>query len=739
MNKISNKCEDEQIHLLGLIQPYGILIILDKDLKVKTHSQVIEPLNKVFHEEDWLDKNIQEILRLPFEKIQHAFDELSEQNQAENPHRFSQEFVVEDQEFYLSMYWTNGLLYLEFEVKHNKQGNLNLSFNSYLQKISQSQDSLWQDLSDILGELMGFDRVMIYQFLEDSSGIVVAEHLKDQSLSSFLGFHYPEFDIPQQARALYSKNHIRFIVDTDVAPNHMISIGEEIDLQRVGIRSLSPIHLQYLRNGGFRSSLSISIIVKGKLWGLVCCQNEMPLHVDLQRRNLAFTLTHYAASRFQYLEHEEKLTYLGESQKLESQIKEAIYLKNNVFRDLEPIMPQLMEAMISDGIAIIQGDEIMTFGETPGKSSISNFISSVKSELKDIYLSNLHDKYSNMDSSLFFEDFPGIAFLPIEGPLGFTLIWFRKETPVIKKWAGKPEKDFVLDEADQVLKPSPRTSFQLYMEEVKGSAIKWTQREVLFLQRIKDVLQQGMLKKASRIAALNEQLIEMNNALDTYAYTISHDLKNPLTAIKLSGEFLSVRDSVPDGLKKKMTQNILDGVNNIVNMLDKIHSFSKASVFDYQPVLISTDKFIKEIVEIARERYSSGGLNVSFGELLPVYGEKTLVYQLFVNIIGNAIKYSSKSKNPTVSISSEQLDNGVNYKVIDNGIGIKKSELETVYEIFKRMSNSAGFEGSGVGMAIVKRIVDKLNLKISIESNLGVGTEIVIFFPDYTIDKTFHE
>jgi len=81
----------------------------------------------------------------------------------------------------------------------------------------------------------------------------------------------------------------------------------------------------------------------------------------------------------------------------------------------------------------------------------------------------------------------------------------------------------------------------------------------------------------------------------------------------------------------------------------------------------------------------------------------------------------------------------VSYKVIDNGIGIKKSELETVYEIFKRMSNSAGFEGSGVGMAIVKRIVDKLNLKISIDSNLGVGTEITIFFPDYTIDKTFHE
>ncbi len=730
MNKISNNCEDEQIHLLGLIQPYGILIILDKDLIIQTHSQVIDSLNKVFNKGEWTGKNIYDILRIPEEQIKNSFTEIFDENQVENSHRFSQEFILDGQEFYLSMYWTNGLLYLEFEIKNNKQGNLNLSFNSHLQKISQSQENLWQDLSDIIGGLLGFDRVMIYQFLEDSSGIVVAEHLKNKDLTSFLGYHYPEFDIPKQARALYSKNHIRFIIDTDSQPNFLINIDQEIDLQKVGLRSLSPIHLQYLRNGGFRSSLSISIMVMGKLWGLVCCQNELPLHADLQRRNLAYTLTHYAASKFQHLEHEEKLSYFEESQKLESQIKEAIFLKNNIFRDLEAIMPALKEAMISDGMAIIQGDDIIISGDTPANSSISNFISSVKSELKDIYLTNQHDKNSRMDSRLFFEEFPGIAFLPIEGPSGFTLIWFRKETPVIKKWAGRPEKDFVLDVSEQVMKPSPRTSFQLYMEEVKGSSIKWTQREVLFLQRIKEVLQQGMLKKASRIAALNEQLIEMNNALDTYAYTISHDLKNPLTAIKLSGEFLSVRDTVPDSLKKKMTQNILDGVNNIVNMLDKIHSFSKASVFDYQPVLISTEKFIKEIVEIARERYSSGNLNVSYGELLPIYGEKTLIYQLFVNIIGNAIKYSSKSKLPTVSITSEQLKNGVRYKVIDNGIGIKKSELETVYEIFKRMSNSSGFEGSGVGMAIVKRIVDKLNLTISIDSNLGVGTEIAIFFPD---------
>ncbi|WKK57181.1 ATP-binding protein [Sphingobacterium sp. BN32] len=728
----AKKCEDEKIHLLGLIQPIGFLVIIDREQRILAHSDIPATALCVYKTTEIVGKRVPDVIADEWQELNLQLDSALKLIEKQNTLRFSEEIVLGETAFYISLYGVNNLFHLEFELKPNYKSAQNLSFNSHLNTLSRSTETLWQELSRIVSELLPYDRIMVYKFNEDSSGIVVAETVADEKLERYLGFNYPEFDIPKQARELYSKNHLRFIVDATADPTTLKTAeNREFDLQQVAIRSLSPIHLQYLQNAGFKSSLSISIMVMGKLWGLVCCQHPEALHVDLQQRNLALTATHYAAARFQHLKNEERLEYIEDALNLEIKIKETILLKNNVYQQLKVYSSDLNEFMKSEGFALLQDNDIYTYGLTPPRLQIAKFVEALRKHRPSLYLSNHHHADSLAGVDISFKDFPGIAYLPIIGPAGFQLIWFRQEIETIKKWAGKPEKNYSFDEKSNSTVPSPRTSFDVWMEQVKGTSAKWTFRESYFIQRLRDLLQETLLKKASEISNLNEQLIEMNNALDTYSYTISHDLKNPLSAIKLSGEFLRSKDNVPDQMRKRMTTNILEGVETIVNMLDKIHEFTKANVFNYEPELINTDKFIDEIVTHSKDRFSTERTTVFCKNLLPVYGEKTLIYQLFLNIIGNAIKYSAKSEQPHVEIQSYVENNGVMYIITDNGIGMEKEELDSIYEIFKRMSNSAGFDGSGVGMAIVKRIVDKLGIKISIQSNVGVGTEVYLYFPNH--------
>ena len=138
--------------------------------------------------------------------------------------------------------------------------------------------ALCHDAARVFRQFTGFDRVMIYRFLDDDAGVVVAED-RDPSLHGFLNHHFPASDIPRQARALYVRNRTRAIPDIGYtpAPLRPASAGlAQLDMSDVDLRSVSPIHLQYLKNMGVAASASISIVKDGVLWGLVACHSATP-------------------------------------------------------------------------------------------------------------------------------------------------------------------------------------------------------------------------------------------------------------------------------------------------------------------------------------------------------------------------------------------------------------------------------------------------------------------------------
>ena len=162
-------------------------------------------------------------------------------------------------------------------------------FNSYrgsLERVegAESIDEIAALMAEEVKHFTGFDRVMVYRFAEDFSGEVIAEE-REEEMEPYLGLRYPASDIPPQARELYRTNLVRLLRDVDAEPvaimsSNGVADAAKLDLGKSVLRAMSPVHLQYLRNMGVASSLTISLISGGALWGLIACHHREPKFVS---------------------------------------------------------------------------------------------------------------------------------------------------------------------------------------------------------------------------------------------------------------------------------------------------------------------------------------------------------------------------------------------------------------------------------------------------------------------------
>lgn len=189
-----------------------------------------------------------------------------------------------------------------------------------------------------------------------------------------------------------------------------------------------------------------------------------------------------------------------------------------------------------------------------------------------------------------------------------------------------------------------------------------------------------------------------------------------------------MKNNITTELLHKLATNMLDSSSLISDMLDKVHELSKSNSVALNLELLDPTSKIILIAESSKNQYDVTHLDFILGDILPIKGERTLIYQLFLNIVGNAIKYSSKQEKPKVEVYSTASDKKVTYFIIDNGIGMDLKNGNNIFEIFQRLPNSSGYEGSGIGLSIVRRIIDRLGAEIKVESSLGKGTTIQIQF-----------
>lgn len=717
-------CEDEQIHLCGRIQNFGYLIVFDLSYNCIAASENICDL---FFEKatSVLNKKISFFENIMSFKINTDFNHLKE-NEYNN--KFDYYKIIRNNRTYqLSVYIQDE--HIIFEIEENGDDNIDLLNLQYININIENSLNIWQSVCDNFLDILGFDRIMVYQFLEDATGMVVAESINGK-LAPVLGFRYPEFDIPTQARNLYLKNLDRQIPNIYADPIQIIGINPlSIDLSKSKIRALSPIHLQYLENAEVTASASFSIVIEGKLWGLVCCQHQSQNYVSISQRKLCNYIITLASNKFYKNNKILKSSQQQFIDDVERELKDKLFYSENIYNTLSQFVNRFMYILSAKGAILVSANTIFKCGKVPS-DDVFNYIKedlNQKFKKKNVYATY---SYSNTKRNklLDTETCSGIARINFDTEGKHCIYFFKPEIIKDEIWAGAPEKFLNFSIESKRLEYSPRTSFVAWKNEVKGESNKWSNFDYTFLETLHSIITDTIIRKEKEKLKLDEELALINRSnLDDF-FMLDQKMIESLEEIRESSFYKKSIMGLSESEVFEHSNTILETTILTQHVISKTIDLALDNANNKHYNFIKIENFIGEIVNDALDVFKIKRSKIRIGDLLPVKGDKTLLHELFLNLIFNAVKFSSKKELAHIEIYSTKNKNEVTYYIQDNGIGLNTNDQDLPFVIFKKLSNAAGYEGDGVGLATVKRIVKRLNAEISFKSEVGVGTTFMIIF-----------
>lgn len=726
-------CDKEPIEIPGAIQAHGILLAIDKDYKICYCSE-----NVAYHfsvsAHSILGKHINTIEKLLLPQGGSFIEQLIKI--AHTPRGFAAvnpyPVLIKNIDYNLILAQSNDLYLLEFEpAGSDLDVDVQQVIGSNLSEILADANlgKLLERTAEQVKKIIAYDRVMVYKFHEDGHGEVVAES-KTNDLLPLFGLHYPASDIPQQARELYKINLIRLIADVESEPSPILSYLEfnesPLDLTHSVTRAVSPIHIQYLKNMGVSSSFSISLLHKGELWGLIACHAYTPRFISYRQRDAAKLIGQVLSSALGLRQQEEDQQKRFRLKTAVDQLSRQLVRHNELAEALFNDRMTMLDAVDADGAVLVYEDKIYSTGETPDNDFIAQLLIWLDEQSEETVfstdsLSKLFEparSYKHLAS--------GLLACRITKNTNNYLLWFRPETLKTVFWAGNPAKPFEVTETG-ITNISPRKSFETWSQEVDLTSIPWKIEDSYSALQLKEEVNYSINRKANAIRLMNEKLKEAYDELDSFSYTISHDLKTPLTTIKSYSQLLQ-RSATLQPKEEHWLNGILTGAQRMQGMIEEVLRYSRAGQSQAEYKAVKMEKMLEDLRQQLLVAYEDVNIEIKVGDAPDIFGDETMLQQVFSNLLGNAVKYSQKNLKPLVSIDGFLTENKVVYCISDNGVGIKEEEKDKVFELFKRSENASEFEGSGVGLAIVKRIMERHKGSISVESNLGLGSIFQVEF-----------
>ena len=723
-------CDREQIHIPGQIQSHGFLIVLDEENIIQFVSDNLTKFIKnagdnsigqsITYIESLLEypQQLDLISRLlNYGKANKSFDQA-------NPTLIQ----INGTAFYLITATVGKYYLLEFEPAdsgHSIDIERTLGYSLTQMLADKKLSKLLHNAAEQVKNIIQYDRVMIYRFAEDEHGEVVAES-KNDNLESWLGLHYPASDIPKQARELYKRNLTRLVADVFSTPSKISTSKENdqpLDLTASQLRAVSPIHIQYLKNMGVASSFSISLIHKGELWGLIACHNYTPKFIDYKSRMSSKLIGQILSSALTFgqdeYDQETRELFKNHLDQLSRNLKKTISVEEALTQGSSTIL----DIVNADGAVLIYEKNRTRLGITPTDEQLDALLKWIEShDIRSFY--NTTNLSADFPASEVYKDIAsGLMLSVISKGLNEYVIWFKKEMLKTVTWAGNPEKPVAIA-ADGILHIEPRHSFTSWSQTVAGTSEQWNTEEIKSVNRLMEEVMYAINLKASTIRLFNEKLQQAYEELDTFSYTISHDLKNPLAAIKGYAQILTADES-SDDVDKKMVQRIIERADKMNSLINSVLEYTHLGRQELKFEKINIAELVRGIIH---DIEVGENVEITVGDLPDLFGEKVMLSQVFSNILINAIKYSQNASTSKINISGTDDGTEICYIISDNGIGIKETDIAAIFGLFNRMENVQKIEGTGVGLAIVKRIVEKHNGRIRVESELGKGSKFFVVF-----------
>ena len=605
--------------------------------------------------------------------------------------------------------------------------------NSLVQAVNMriNLQSLCQLITRKIHEITGYDRVMVYRFDKNYNGDIFAETVV-KGHEPYLGLHYPHTDIPIQARALYVRNLMRLIADVNYEPVPLVTLEKEIakpetiDMSEVHLRSVSPIHIQYLKNIGVKGTFTISLIKDGRLWGLVACHHYSPLNLTYVKQIQAFLQTQILSSQLTVQETAETYDLAAALEPALRTLLTKLSGEGDFVNTYFSSMKEIREVTNSAGAALIVGEKIYRNGATPDESSIKELNAWLLAmQRSEYHTDNLGTEFTPAKN---YERLAsGVLFYRVSNTLtDISLIYFRPSQDRVITWGGAP------NEAEGIAALTPRNSFEIWKQNVKGESMPWREPEkhagFQFLHALQQNLFSGFLRaEESRVRQLNEELMKANKELENINWIGSHDLKEPLRKIKLFASMLQVPADAPQ--KQKLSvEKIKGSAEYMQKLIDDLLIYSKMSNKPSALEWLDLGKLIRKVAATFDDEYSVGLFRLELDELPQIYGNRFQMQQIFVNLIGNSIKFRSDSRPQVVKITS-QTHNGIRISVCDSGVGFQPNLAERIFEVFQRGHDREELEGTGVGLAICRKIMENHGGTITAESREG-GACFHLTFPD---------
>ena len=408
--------------------------------------------------------------------------------------------------------------------------------------------------------LIGFDRVMVYRFAADGSGEVVAEAARS-GIGKFMGLHYPASDIPAQARALYRRNLLRIITDVNATPVPILperdEAGRPLDLSLSVLRSVSPIHIEYLKNMGVEASLSISIIVDGRLWGLFACHHYAPRRPSFERRSVAELFVQMFSMRLESRERQETVDYERRARDISDQLLGAVASDETLLKDPDWLGDILTHAIPADGVGVWLGGNHAFSGVTPPIEAFRRIVRALNGTAAGKVFATDHIGSLIPDAEAFASEAAGMLAIPISRSPRDYVVLFRKELIHSVRWGGDPHKPTAYGPNGPRL--TPRESFAEWKELVEGRSRPFSSSEIRVAETLRATLIEVVLRLADEASTERQQASARQELLIA---ELNHRVRNILGLIRGL-----IRQSQPTG----------GDITNFVKVIDgRIHALARA-------------------------------------------------------------------------------------------------------------------------------------------------------------------
>ncbi len=698
-------CDREPIHIPGAIQSHGALVAMDAAGTVCHVSSNFAtllgdavPLSHDVRTSPLLAKhaNLREL-------VNEGLTALAGQGELPMPAEWS----ANGHAFEVVMHLSHGLLLVEFELRHASEDEL-ASFavraHRAMEKLRRPRaniNELLQMATQELRALTGFDRVMAYRFRHDNSGEVVGEAHAD-FLDAYLGRRYPASDIPAQARALYVANTLRLIADVQAPTVPLAQDGTRppLDLSGSILRSVSPIHIEYLSNMGVGASMSVSIVINNSLWGLIACHHMAPRQVPYSVRMACDVIAQILGASIQAALSRKLADRQLQVASLRTRIMENVLHADDEFAALCNHAKALAASLQAHAVVVSEHSKLCVEGdltETAARTLLT-WLHAKQTGESMFATHTLHDEAPELAADLM--PWCGVLALPLDQNRGGWLVFLRKEQLETIHWGGKPEKEIRHGPLGPRL--TPRGSFELWKETVRFTAEHWSTEDLDCAQQLFDELRR----------AQNARFAELNTARNQLMAMLGHDLRDPLHSISMAARLLEKNsgngDADGNSQAGRLGQRIQSSSGRMQRLVSQVMDMSRLQSrlgLDLHPRDVDLVQLLNDLMDEARTAHPQTQLVGHLPATDAARVDPDRMAQVISNLISNARHHGEAGHPIEVYLDGDADD--VWIEVRNVAAPIAADVADNMFAPFKAssMGNTRNRSGLGLGLYIASEII----------------------------------